>query len=53
VDKHLGFLGALTLALAVLNPVAALACSPIKVFYVYFERDSATVSPDQVLKLGA
>lgn len=53
MDKHLGFLGTLTLALAVLNPVAALACSPIKVFYVYFERDSATVSPDQVLKLGA
>lgn len=43
----------MTLALAMLSPVAALACSPIKVFYVYFERDSATVSPDQILKLDA
>ena len=47
------FLRILALALAMLSPVAALACSPIKVFYVYFERDSATASPDQILKLDA
>ena len=53
VTKHLRFLGPLTLALAMLSPAAVLACSPIKLFYVYFERDSATVSTDQILKLGA
>ncbi|MGQ3055232.1 MAG: hypothetical protein ACT6S0_25870 [Roseateles sp.] len=49
--KHFRFLGALALTFAMLSPAAVLACSPIKVFYVYFDRDSATVAADQTLKL--
>ena len=51
--RHLKSLRGVALALATLGPTAVLACSPIKVFYVYFDRDSAAVSADQVLRLGS
>lgn len=46
------FLWSLTLALAMQSPSAALACSPIKVFSVYFDQNSAAVPADEVFRLA-
>lgn len=53
MKKYQLFITLLIIALTAFGPVNALACSPVKVFYVDFTPNSAEVSPDQILKLAS